>query len=50
MSGSICGGQHKSKTWTKEEISKHIRDPCIDCYCGIGFKKARKPQVIGDPV
>lgn len=46
---SICGGQHKSKSWTKEEISEHILDPCIDCYCGIGFKKARTTkQKIGD--
>ncbi len=39
MSGSICGGQHKSREWTKEEIKKHMfEDPCIDCYCGIDFK------------
>jgi len=36
---SICGGQHQSKTWTKDEIKSHLKDPCIDCYCGIPFLK-----------
>ena len=36
---SICGGQHLSKCWTHKEILKHLKDPCIDCYCGIPFKK-----------
>lgn len=41
---SLCGGQHKSKAWTKDEIREHIKEPCIDCYCGISFKKQRKTK------
>ena len=38
---SICGGQHQSKIWTKDEIHKHIFEPCIDCYCDIPFKRRK---------
>jgi len=39
---SICGGQHQSKTWSKNEIVQHMTDPCIDCYCDIPFKEKKK--------
>jgi len=43
MKGVVCGGQHLSKEWTEEEIREHLKDPCIDCYCGIPFNKGGKP-------
>lgn len=42
MVSNICGGQHLSKIWTKKEINDHLKDPCIDCYCGIPFKTNKK--------
>lgn len=34
---AICGGGHRSHEWTPKEIHEH--EPCIDCYCGIPFKR-----------
>lgn len=39
---SLCGGQHQSKFWTSEEIKNHIKEPCVDCFCGIDFKQRSK--------
>jgi hypothetical protein len=45
--GAICGGAHQSRYWTRKEIMKHLDNTCIDCYCGIPFKKKkRKSHVI----
>lgn len=37
MSDAICGGGHRSHEWSDEEIKEH--SVCIDCYCGISFKR-----------
>jgi len=36
---SICGGGHLARVWSQKEIDEHIKEPCIDCYCGIPFKE-----------
>jgi len=39
---SLCCGNHQRKTWTTDEIFDHmLNEPCIDCYCGIPFKKIK---------